>query len=217
MKYYIDASSTNLDDLQTRLQATDLIPSHQPLLEGMAKKMGLLKKAGVNSLTDLRARMKSKKSLASLADDSGVDPDYLVLLRRVVEGFFPKPQALKVFDWLEKNTVVKLEKVGVSNTLQLFETASSGADALVKNAGLKKKDLSELIALSDLSRVQWVSPTFARVLVVAGFTKAAAVAKAKPEVLYDAIMRANEDALFYKGKVGLRDIKRLVVAATYVP
>lgn len=100
MKYDIDASSINLADLQTRLQATDLIPSHQPLLEGMAKKMGLLKKAGMNSLTDLRTRMKRKTSLLSLAGESGVAPDYLVLLRRVIEGFFPKPQALKVFDWL---------------------------------------------------------------------------------------------------------------------
>jgi hypothetical protein len=194
-----------------------LIPSHQLLLDGLTKKMGTLKKAGVKSVAELRTRLKSKKSLASLADGAGINPDYLVLLRRVVEGFFPKPQPLKVFDWLDKDTVVKLEQAGVKNTLQLYEAASSGINALAKKAGLKSKDLSELMALSDLSRVQWVSPTFARTLVAAGFTGAAEVSKVNPEALYEAVMRANENARFYKGKVGLRDIKRLINAAKYVP
>jgi hypothetical protein len=45
MGYYIDDRSTSLDDLQARLEATDLIPSHQPLLDGLTKKMGALKLA----------------------------------------------------------------------------------------------------------------------------------------------------------------------------
>jgi hypothetical protein len=117
MGYYINDRSTSLDDLQARLEATDLIPSHQPLLDGLTKKMGALKKAGAKSVAELRTRLKSKKSLASLADGAGIDPDYLVLLRRVLEGFFPKPQPLKVFDWLDEDTVVKLEQAGVKNTL----------------------------------------------------------------------------------------------------
>jgi hypothetical protein len=73
------------------------------------------------------------------------------------------------------------------------------------------------MTLSDLSRVQWVSPTFARTLVAAGFTGAAEVSMADPEALYEAVMQANENARFYKGKVGLRDIKRLIAAAAYAP
>lgn len=217
MHYYIDEIAMSLDDLQARLKVTDLIPSHEPLLDGMAKKMGRLKKAGVGTLAELRARLKNKKTLAALADDSGVDTDYLVLLRRVVEGFFPKPHPLKVFDWLDKNTFTKLEKAGFKNTQQLFEAAVSETAAITKKTGLKKKDLSEFIALADLSRVQWVSPTFAGVLTAAGFTSAKAVAEATPEALYNAILQANTDSRFYKGKIGLRDIKRLITAAAYVP
>ena len=78
-------------------------------------------------------------------------------------------------------------------------------------------DLLEFMVISDLCRIQWVSPTFARVLVASGITSAAAVAKADPEALFHAISKANEDAKFYKGKIGLRDVRRLVAAATYVP
>ena len=54
-----------------------------------------------------------------------------------------------------------------------------------------------------------------RTLVAAGFTNAAQVGKADPEELYKAVMQANADARFYKGKVGLRDIKRLIAAAAF--
>lgn len=37
------------------------------------------------------------------------------------------------------------------------------------------------------------------------------------EALFQAVTKANRDAKFYKGAVGLRDIKRLVAAASYVP
>ncbi len=217
MGYYINDRSTSLDDLQARLEATDLVPSLQPLLDGLTKKMDALKKAGVTSVADLRTRMKTKKSLSTLADDSGIDTNHLVLLRRAIEGFFPKPQPLKVFDWLDQDTVLKLEQAGVKNTLQFYEGALSDAGGLAKRAGIQRKNLSELLALSDLSRVQWVSPTFARTLVAAGFTSAEKVSKADPRILNDAIMQANENARFYKGKVGLRDIKRLIDAAAYAP
>ncbi len=165
----------------------------------------------------LSARLKSKKLLVSLAEESGIGADYLVLLRRAVEGFFPKPQPLKVFYWVDNETVDKLEKSGVKNTRQLYEAAAADPNVLAENAGLESTDLSELVALADLSRVQWVSPTFARTLLVADFSSAAAVHRAAPEALCEAIMQANENERFYKGKVGLRDIKRLITAARYVP
>ena len=217
MGYYINDRSTSLDDLRTRLEATDLIPSHRPLLDGAAKKLGALKKVEVKTVADLRARLKSKKSLASLADDSGIDEDYLVLLRRAVEGFFPKPQPLKEFDWVEGEIIVKLEQSGVKNTRQLYEVASSDPNSFAESAGLGSGDLLGITALADLSRVQWVSPTFARTLVAAGFTSARAVHQANPETLYEAVLQANKKDCYYKGKVGLRDIKRLIVAAGYVP
>ncbi len=217
MSYYINQDSDGLGDLQKRLESTDLIPSHQPLLEGITHNFAALERAGCKSIRELRSRLKNAKTIALLANNSGVDPNYLNLLRRVVEGFFPKPQLMIAFDWLDKNTLAKLEKAGIKNTEQLYLAACSDIATLTKMTGLHSKDLSEPIALSDLSRVQWVSPTFARVLVASGFDNAAKVANANPEVLYAAVTKANESARFYKGKIGVRDMKRLVAAASYAP
>jgi len=217
MGYFIDEDSASLDELQVWLEKADLIPSLQPLLDGLAKKLSALKKAGMKSVGDLRMQMKNRKTLPSLAGDAGIDSDYLVLLRRAVLGFFPKPRLLSAFDWLDMNTVIKLNRAGIKDTRQLYETASSGVERLAGEVELQKGDLLEFIALSDLSRIQWVSPVFARVLVAAGFSSAASVAAADSEVLYEAIIKANDRARFYKGKVGIRDIKRLIAAAILVP
>ncbi len=217
MPYYIDDDALSLADLQELFRTTDLVPSHEPLLQDIDNKMAALKKADIKSVASLRARLKSKSALALVAKASGVDEGYLALLRRAVEGFFPKPRALKEFDWIDDDVISTLASAGVKNTLQLFDRCASNLTELTKATGLKRKDLAEIMALANLSRVQWLSPTFARVLLAAGFDDAAKIAAAKPDPLYEAVLVANQDARFYKGKVGRRDIARLVVAAGRVP
>jgi hypothetical protein len=77
--------------------------------------------------------------------------------------------------------------------------------------------LESLVQLADLTRVQWVSPTAARMLVEAGYDSVSKLAVADAEDLCEALVRINEGGRFFKGKIGLRDIKRLVKAASYVP
>ena len=217
MRYYIDEHSTDLSALQERLESTDLIPSQEPLLDGIAEKISSIREAGVQSLADLRTALKTERSLTLLSKSSGVGSNYLRLLRRVINGFFPKPRSLKEVDWLDENSVVSLNKAGIKNTQDLFDAASDDAPGLAKRTGIDQKEILEFLSIADLCRIQWVSPTFARVLVAAGFANAIAVAEANPESLFQAIAKANDNAKFYKGKIGLRDVKRLVVAATYVP
>lgn len=215
--YYLNDSSTDLTALQKRLETSDLIPSQEPLLDGLDTKLAALRAAGIDSLADLRATLKSQKALTALSTASGVGPDYLRLLKRTVGGFFPKPRSLDEFDWLGSGIVSRLKKAGLTNTRKLFEAASNGAGALAKEIGADVDKLTELVTISDLCRIQWVSPKYARALLAAGHTSAAAVAEADPETLCDAIAKANKGARFYNGTVGLRDVSRLVAAAAYVP
>jgi len=71
--------------------------------------------------------------------------------------------------------------------------------------------------LGDLTRVQWVTPTAARMLVEAAYESALRVAAANAEDLCEALAAVNEGNRLFKGKIGLRDIRRFVRAATYVP
>ncbi|MCK0097428.1 DUF4332 domain-containing protein [Yoonia sp. F2084L] len=216
-RYYLDERGTDLDALQDRLQRTDLIPSHEPLLDGLSDKLASLKKAGVTTLANLRCALKAEKSLTSLSERSGVDAGYLRLLKRTINGFIPKPRSLREMDWLGADVTACLSKAGIKNTRHVFEAACGEPAKLARNTGISPEDARDLLSISDLCRIQWVSPNFARALVAAGNADPATVAAADPETLFEAIKKANHNARFYKGTVGLRDIKRLVVAARYVP
>lgn len=208
--------ATSLADIRDRLEHIDLIASQQPLLEGIADRFAALEGVGIDSAAELLARLKSKDAIETVASESGVDAAYLNLLRRAVNGFFPKPRRWKEFESLDAAEVAALADAGIKNTRQLFDAASDDRPALAKRAKLAEPRLSELVAAADLTRIQWVSPAYASALVAAGYTTPAAVAAADPEALGVTIEDANAGARFYRGKVGLRDLRRLVEAARYV-
>ncbi|MBN1960246.1 MAG: DUF4332 domain-containing protein [Deltaproteobacteria bacterium] len=216
MSYYIDDHKMSLNDLATRLKAADLIPSQLSLLDGISDKFASLQKSDIKTVEQLRTQLQRSPSLAKLASESGINPAYLNLLRRAVEGFFPKPHPLKTFDWMNKKELAKLENAKIKNSKQLYEAALSGLAALTKQTGLTTAELKQWLALADLVRLQWVSPTFARVLVAAGYDSVKKIAKANPETLAANVSTANKEAKFYKSTVGLRDFKRLVIIASYL-
>ncbi len=62
-----------------------------------------------------------------------------------------------------------------------------------------------------------MSPTAARMLVEAGYDSTSKVAAADGGDLSEALARVNERGRFFKGKIGLRDVRRLIRAAGYAP
>lgn len=215
--YHMDETLIDLGALQKRLETTDLIPSQLVLLDGLSEKITALKKAGLTCLADLRIALKSPKTLADLSKQTGIDTNYLQVLRRTLNGFFPKPRPLSEFAWLDPDLLASLKKAGMANSQKLFEATCDGVGELAEQTGADAGDLEELGAIANLCRIQWVSPSYGRVLLAAGTANAAAVAKADPQVLCQAVADANKAGKFFKGTVGLRDIGRLVQAAAYVP
>lgn len=86
MAYHIEAEKISLDDLQKRIEATDLVPSRTSLLDGLGTKMKALEKQGIINLAQLRNELKTAKRLEALAKSTGIGTDYLTLLRREIEG-----------------------------------------------------------------------------------------------------------------------------------
>jgi Domain of unknown function (DUF4332) len=218
MAYYIDAESISLADLQERIAATDLVPSRVALLDQLGTKVKALERYGITTLAQLRHELKNTRRLEAVAQTTGIDVPYLVLLRREIEGYFPKPSALQDFTWLPRGEIAKLEQQGIRDTAVLYEATSSARrrTTLAKSTGVDAATIAALARLADLTRVQWVSPITARMLVAAAYDSASKVAAAKAEDLYEALRRVNEGNRFFKGTIGLRDVKRLVQAAGYL-
>ncbi len=219
MGYHLDDTRMSLADLAARLEGSDLIPSQQPLLKGLRTTTAALRKGGIASVADLRRELKKPSSLSVLAARSGIEEGLLVLLRRTVEGWFPKPPALSDFPRADRSAVEALGREGMKDARALFEAAASRGSrrTLAARTGASLSALDELAGLADLSRIQWVSPGFARLLHDAGYTHAAAVAAADPTRLHSAIITKNADGRPYHGTIGRRDIARLVVLAKALP
>jgi predicted flap endonuclease-1-like 5' DNA nuclease len=215
MPYHVDFAAMSLADLKAKLERTDLIPSQLPLLDGIEKKLAALMKAGVANLEDLSAALRGAKGPSALAAKSGVAEDYLVLLRRTIEGFRPKPVKLAEYPGADPRSIDALAALGILDSKTLYEAASGAkaAAALARRAGIPSGSAMELLCLADLSRIQWVGATFARVLYEAGCRSPADIASADASALHAAVLRANEGGALYKGKIGLRDIVRLVMLA----
>lgn len=215
MPYHLDADRIGLDALQLRIESTDLVPSRLPLLDQIGAKMEALRAHGIRSLAALRKELKTPGRLKTLAAATGIREPYLVLLRREIEGYFPKPVPLQSLEALPPDALAKLAQCGISNTATLFDAANTPdkLSRLAKTTGVAASTLRPLARLSDLMRIQWVSPTFAQMLLACGCDGTAKVAAANPETLCAALAKANAKSPYFKGTIGLRDVKRLVHAA----
>jgi hypothetical protein len=125
---------------------------------------------------------------------------------------------LKDFDWLPKSEITKLERNGIRDAAALYEATDSKSKrtALAKSTGVDITTLVTFAQLVGLTRVQWVSPTTARMLFEAGCDSSASLAKVDADELCDALARVNTGDKYFKGRIGLRDVKRLIVAASYI-
>jgi len=217
--YYIDADKMSLDDIKKRIEETDLVPSRIMLKDNIDEQFEKFKEYGFLTLADLRKELKNTKNIPSLSKKTGVNSDYLTLLRREIESYFPRAFPLSSFGWLPKEELAKLENLGYKNSVLLFETLNSPETItkLSNELEFAQEFIDNIYALIDLTRIQWVSPIAARILVAAGYNNAKMVSIADADELCSRLDKVNKDNQFFKGKIGLRDIKRLVKSASYVP
>lgn len=218
MTFHMNTDEISLEDLQRRIETTDLVPSRISLLNGLSDKINKLKKQGVNNLTDLRNSIKNPKKIASFSQITDIDEEYLILLRREIESYFPKPISLKSFDWLPQEEINKLGIEGITNTAVFFQYCKDKNKEEGLRTGLRmdKDVFYQISCLSDLTRMQWTGSIAARLYFDAGYHTALAISTADPEVLCNALIKINEGYRYFKGKIALRDIQRLIHSAGYL-
>ena len=115
--------------------------------------------------------------------------------------------------------VMKLENLGIKNTLQLFEkvlTQKQRKELAIQTA-IDEQDVLELTQLTDLSCIKWVGGGGARLLFDSGYDTVENVSSTDYEDLYKSLIRINQEQQYTKGKFGLNDMKLCVEAARDVP
>jgi hypothetical protein len=217
--YHLDFDSLGLDFLEKRLAGEDLIPSQMVLREGLADTLERCRGAGVASLADLERKLATAKLLQGFSASSGVPAGYLTILARTLRGYRPKPVKLPDYPSVDAKLVSLLAGRGIIDSRSLFDALHKRKERRIfaRAAGADEDALLELVRLADLSRIQWVSPLFARLLLEAGFSNTGEISRAKADDVYLRVDEVNKDRKLFKGKIGTRDMGRLVFLAALLP
>jgi len=215
MGYYINLKLISIDEYKEILKTADLLPSWQVLKEDIDKNLDIIKKHNIQNLDELLVALKNKSKLQEFSKQSGLSENYLAVLRRVVNGYQPKPNRIKDFNCIDENIVRKLETLGIKNTFKLYEKVqtSEKRNKFSKEIEVSKNEIMKLTKLTDLSRIRWVNHTFAYVLLEAGYDTAEKVANADYFELYETVKQLNKEREIYNAHIGAHDMKLCVESA----
>ncbi len=219
MGYYIDLESISIDQYKKRLESGYLPPSRMILKEKIDERLDQLKNLGIKNVKELIQTLKKKDKLEELSKIDSLSEDYLKMLLRELNSTLPKPNKISEFSGISKEIPLKLAKIGIKNTKNLYDKVITKADReeLAKMTGINKTEVLELTKLTDLSRIKWAGVNFARMLYDLGFDTVEKASKADPVDLHKRINEINKEKGIYKGHIGLNDIRIFVNAANEVP
>lgn len=203
--YHLDAKKYPLKKLLQDLQSRKLIPSRQPLLSGLEESFRILEDLGLKNLNDLLGELKNKHKVKDLSTSTGISEEYLVLLRREVNSYFPNPVSLAKFSGFPDQDLDRLREIGITNSRHLYERIGSAAEinTLSMDSGISRADLTHLWALSDLVRAYGVGPAFAAILYDIGIDSIGKLKSFTPQGVVD----LYEKQTGKKADFSLSDIK----------
>ncbi|MDJ0761699.1 MAG: DUF4332 domain-containing protein [Myxococcota bacterium] len=203
--YHLDANKIGLKQFEQSLGNRPLIPSRMPLKKDLARNFERIQAAGIGTLKELLDRLKNKQKLAAFAKQASLSIEYLTLLRREANSYFPNPVRLSSVPDLDPELVEKLSGLGINNTKQLFERANAD-DQLKKRCqetSISLEKLNEAVQLSDLSRLYGVGPVFARLLHDMGICSVRSFVEKTPEQ----IVKIYEEKTKKKADFSAHDIR----------
>jgi hypothetical protein len=185
--YHIDSSIISIKQLKSDLLDRELIPSRKPLKENLEKNLLKLERTGITTFEELLAALKIKPKIKELSQLTGISEEYLILLRREVNSYFPNPVLIHKFPGISSETAERLSSLGIKNSKQLFERSAGGNDlpTLVSSSGISLNTLQRLSGMADLVRAYGVGPVFADLLFDAGIRSLEVFLSHTPEEIID--------------------------------
>jgi predicted flap endonuclease-1-like 5' DNA nuclease len=213
--YYLDLSLVPLAQFKQRLGKQDLLPSRQILQEELNGRFETLVGMGIGDMQALYEALKTKKRMSQFAQESGLPLDYLTILRREVNSYRPKPVNLKAFPGVGEDCAAELAEAGIKNSYHLFSQMRTAEQQkmLADQTGIAPETLRELLALSDLVRINGVGPVFARMLYDLDVKGAANLAAAQAAPLFSALMALNQEKSYTKASFTEKDVAYCIEVA----
>jgi len=212
MSYYRNLKSISIESFKEILRDMDMIPSWMILKENINQRMDAIIKQDVSNLDELITVLKTKKKVECFSVKSGMELDYLIVLRRMINGYLPKPNKFSDSPLFSQELLNKLPYTTTKSLYDLIITSEQRQN-LSSETGIAIEDILLLSKYCDVSRIRWVNHTFATVLLHTGFDTTETIANADYNIMYETIKSWNEKEKYYKAHIGKNDMKFLVALA----
>jgi hypothetical protein len=219
MGYYVDLETIALEELFSKLQEVSVLPSQKVLREAPEERCLCLQKCGIHNLRELEAALKSKDRIAALSTKTGLTLDYLTLMRRELDRYHPRAIVFSEIPGLKEHVLERLKQNNIRNTMHLFDMVITAENRqhLADRTGITLEEVDELTRLTDVSRIMWTTPAFARLTVEAGYDCVEKIADADYRVMYGRLAAVNSEKSYYRGRLTERDIWLFIRYARDVP
>lgn len=215
-QYHIDPSAISLNAFFDTLAEGNIAPGRVILTEEKPARLAALKQAEITTLGALIDAVKTKKRASDLARRLGFSEQYVTILARQARSYLPSPVALDRLVGVEPEVVAALKAAGFKNTKQLFEAYHSAGsqEALAHSVGVAPEALDDVLAMTDLVRINGVGPVFAGLFLDAGVRNLKALAVGEPGDLLNRVNMAMQTAGYNGPSATLWDMEQCVASAT---
>jgi hypothetical protein len=217
--YNISLSDISIEEYQKALKSSELLPGRRILQANIDENFKMLKSIGIRNLEELLNLITTDVKRKCISKKVGIDENYLTILRREINGSIPKPIQLTAFSCIEKSLLLKLLKIGIKTSKDLYAKAISKANrkALSELSGVEYEYILMLVKLSDLGRVNGVGPIFAQMLYDVECDTIEKLSKFDEKELYKLLLNINEKGKYTKAKFTEKDLLFCIKFAQKLP
>lgn len=193
-KYEFDPEEFSMELFRELLRNKEILPGRRILKEDIDVRFEILLENGINNLADLNVKLKSKEKIAIFSAETGLEEDYLTILKREANSYIPKPVKIKEMDGISFNTIEKLISAGINTSKQIYENLADPGERkeLSDELGIPLPELNKIFCLSDLCRVFGIGPTTVHIFYDAGIKSVEQIKNSIPEDLMGGFLASNE-------------------------
>jgi hypothetical protein len=207
--YMPDLSKISLDEFKANLKTGRILPSRRSLLENIDIKFSKLQNAGLNNAETLRDTLKNSTKLKKLAEETDIEEKYLKILKREVNNLLPTPIKFIDIPDISKETLKKLISIGITDTESLFPYVCDikSRNDFKSNYKFSEEEIQWLTKIVDVSRIKWVGPKLAGLIVDSNYDTVEKLANGKAAEVLKALNGAKNEKNNYQGSLGINDIE----------
>lgn len=193
MGYEINLRNISIFEYKEILKKQNLISARRVLQENVDERFGEFLKCGIKNVAELYEKINDSQMIAEMSDKTGLQLDYLVILKKEILNINPKPILIADFPHIQPATFKRLGECCVQTSKDFFELSDGGRDinAVCSKTGISEEAAAELGSLCDLIRINGVGPVFARVLFEAGYRSIVEIADSDAETILEKVTEIN--------------------------